>query len=314
MLKGENFWTAEVKSSSSWLWNSLLKLRPLARQFITCSVGDGKLASFWFDSWCSLGPLIGCLGHQGPSALGISRTATVAESLRGTEWRLPPQRSRLKGIEDLRNCLNQTQTPSEDRGSDSFHWKVGDREENKFSASRTWESLRPRDVEVPWSETVWFKGNVPKHAFTFWVSSLDRLPVRERLHRWGIAPSPNCCTCDRLPETRDHLFLHCDFSSQIWNQSLSRLGLSNFLFADWSCLLSWLSTSSPHIPKKLKRLVAQATVFMIWRERNTRLHTSSSATAAEINKAIDRSIRDTLLARRKRKGFGKLLSLWFSYA
>ena len=41
----------------------------------------------------------------------------------------------------------------------------------------------------PWSKIVWFKGCIPKHAFNFWVAFLNRLPVRDRLIRWGLEVS-----------------------------------------------------------------------------------------------------------------------------
>ncbi|KAL1213143.1 hypothetical protein V5N11_022535 [Cardamine amara subsp. amara] len=203
-------------------------------------------------------------------------------------------------------------------GNDTYIWRTGDMPlmpGTAFSTKRTWEILRPKEQTVVWTKAVWFGGHVPKHAFNFWVASLDRLPVRARLFSWGVAQTNACCTCDNHSETRDHLLLHCEFSSEVLYLVLHRLGMPRLLFVDWSTLLSWLlSHSSPSSSTKLKRLVAHTTIYMLWRERNNRLHNSSSATAAEIFKMIDRSVRDTLLARRKRKAFANLLSLWFTYA
>ncbi|KAL1192362.1 hypothetical protein V5N11_005118 [Cardamine amara subsp. amara] len=88
-----------------------------------------------------------------------------------------------------------------------YIWKTWDRPAGLFSSKLTWESLRPRAPIVPWNNQVWYAGHVPKHAFTFWVATLDRLPVRARLYAWGVANSDACCTCGNHFETRDHLLL-----------------------------------------------------------------------------------------------------------
>lgn len=68
-----------------------MNLRPLAEQFVECELGNGRLASFWFDSWCSLGPLINLFGEHGPRELRLPLHSPVAAACNERGWSLPLQ-------------------------------------------------------------------------------------------------------------------------------------------------------------------------------------------------------------------------------
>lgn len=206
-----------------------------------------------------------------------------------------------------------TPAPSSSRGSDSYFWEIGNYSSHHFSTKKTWNHFRPTEGKKDWAKIVWFKQSVPKHAFTFWIANLNRLPVRTRLLSWGIQVSSECPLCNSEAESRDHLLLHCSFSLEVWNSIMIRLGHHPRIFANWSALITWLLTKSPNRSTTLKRLVIQATVFLLWKERNIRVHDHIFASHSTVVSQIDRSIRDTLLARRYRKGCGRLLSQWFAH-
>lgn len=91
-----------------------------------------------------------------------------------------------------------------------------------------------------------------------------------------------------------------------------RLGAS-WLCDNWGAFMNWISdTASPPVTL-LKRLVFQATIYLIWRERNSRLHAGPSLLPSLLFRQIDRCIKDAILARLNRKGFRNLLSLWFAH-
>lgn len=159
-----------------------------------------------------------------------------------------------------------------------------------FSSSATWNYLKPSEAPVQWDKVVWFRGHVSKHAFTFWIVQRDRLPVRKRLLQWRINTTCLCCNYSSNPETRDHLLLQCDFSKQVWNKVLLKLGHTRNILSSWTSLINWLSSRSPPSPTILKRLASQATVFYIWREMNTHLHMEISSTPESTFKIIDRTI------------------------
>lgn len=95
-------------------------------------------------------------------------------------------------------------------------WLIGSDELESFSTRKTWEVLRQRSESLRWTDQVWFKGAIPRHAFMMWLMHLDRLPTHCRLTSWGLQIDMSCCLCDLLPETRDHIFLHCEVRESIW--------------------------------------------------------------------------------------------------
>lgn len=273
-LKRVNYWWAEHQCRSSWIWKTLLSLKPLVKGLLKCKIGDGLSASFWFDNWSPLGVLFDAMGSNGPLQSGFPITATVVNASNAQGWRLPSSRSRNPILVELRSYMLSNQAPSPARGPNSFHWEIGNPPSSIFSTKKTWNHFRPIADKQSWAKAVWFKHSVPKQAFTFWIANLDRLPVKARLLSWGLNISPICPLCNSEIETRDHLLLHCPYAEEIWHTLMFRLGQHPCIFASWSSLISWLMSKSPNLSTTLKRLSVQATIYMLWKERNIRVHDS----------------------------------------
>ena len=143
-------------SQSSWIWKALLKLRNLAEQFLRCHIWNGRTASFWYDYWTSIGPLIKIFGQSGPTQLGIPLTSTVSAACSTSGWYMWPARSQES--ESLQIYLCSIPLPSLSPGSDSYTWDVDDLSHKSFTAKHTWEAIRNRGNKQPWTPFVWYKG------------------------------------------------------------------------------------------------------------------------------------------------------------
>ncbi|KAF3609879.1 hypothetical protein DY000_02046517 [Brassica cretica] len=106
--------------------------------------------------------------------------------------------------------------------------------------------------------------------------------------------------------------LTCGFSSELWRTVLQRLTPSQPGFPDWNELLSWVKRSSARGPSLLRKIVAQATVYHIWRQQNDTLHNQSFNPASAVFRIIDREIKLIILERRGKRNFKFLLSKWLS--
>ncbi|CAN6823079.1 unnamed protein product, partial [Brassica oleracea] len=175
---------------------------------------------------------------------------------------------------------------------------------------KTWEYIRPSAPKVNWKRAVWFKFAVPKNAFHFWICNLDRLPLRTRLALWNPEIDPSCALCGQMAETRDHLFLQCSVSIQVWSQLLQRLGQSGASLHYWQDLMQWLISLPHSLSRTLVRLSVQALIPIVWRERNSRIHNGTSQPASVLFKLLDRQIPNTLLARLPHRRCQGLLTLW----
>lgn len=311
-LKGASIWSLDAKKQSSWIWKSILKLRSIAERFLRCDIGDGTLASFWFDYWLPIGPLINLFVPSGPSQLGVPLHAKVADCCSSSGWVLRPARS--PQAEQLHIILCSIQTPSLSSIKDSYKWYVDDLYLDYFPTSRTWESVRNRSDQVDWVSVVWFGGHIPRHAFHMWVTHLDRLPTRTRIASWTPNTVTTCLLCDVCEENRDHLFLKCKSSEQIWKMATTRLGYQPCLFHTWTSLIEWLRIKDSICPGTLRKLTAQAVIYHIWLERNNRLHNAVNSTPQRIFKEIDRQVRNIILARKGRKKFVSLMCIWLKHS
>lgn len=307
-LTAVSFWDAQVKSSDSWLWKSLLKLRGLAQRFIRCTLGIGSKVWFWHDHWTPLGPLLLLFGESGPRSLRIPLNAKVSEACNNIGWRLASPRSDQAVA--LQAFLSSIELPSLSTVEDSFHWVTDGNLSDSFSSSKTWEALRPREPEKDWAKLVWFKGSTPKHAFNMWIANLDRLPTMDRFASWGLQVSTHCCLCSAAVETRDHVFLHCPFTLELWGFVFYRLGLPLSRFPSWSSLLNWAKVRNPSSPPTLRLLLTHAVVYETWRQRNNLVHNQVVVPPLAIFKNIDRQIINSITARRTLKKFRNLMALW----
>lgn len=311
-FQNKEFWEIETAKHFSSTWKIILSLRHTASTLLKCRLGNGKRASFWHDSWTPFGPLINYIGQQGPRELGILPDAKIASALTHEGWNMRHARSNT-GLE-LQIHLSLVSFPHSSDPDDEYYWCVNEVKLDKFSAKHTWDFLRPRGPVQEWTANVWFKGAVPRHAFHLWVTHLDRLPTRSRLASWYLPVDQSCCLCGNALETRDHLFLRCEVSRKLWSLITRRLGYRSFTFHTWTVFTSWLGSQQPTQSSTLCRLAAQATIYILWYERNNRLHNNISSSPAALFKQLDRLIKDAILARRKLKGFGGLLRRWLAFA
>ena len=303
-----NFWNQVERTGDSWSWKSILRLREPASVFIKCSLGNGRRASFWFDSWTPLGPLYNCFGSSGPSSLRVPLNATVSDVCNHQGWIIANPRSD-QGV-SLQIHLSTIALPSDDSGPDEFDWVVENKICKGFSSAKTWAVTRPRAAIVDWWDSVWFKGHIPKHAFNMWIATLDRLPTKTRLSSWGLQIQDTCGLCSLSPESRDHLFLSCDFALYLWNAVSLKLNMQGIHFTLWAELLSWLKSGNRRSPPTLRKLIAQSVIYAIWKQRNNLLHNLVYVLPSVVFREVDREVKNCITARRLNKRFSRLMSLW----
>ncbi|KAG7591509.1 Reverse transcriptase domain [Arabidopsis thaliana x Arabidopsis arenosa] len=301
-------WLLFSNSGSLWVaWHRFHHLSSYASNFC-CSIGNGLSASFWCDSWTPFGPLIKYLGNDGPSGPRIPVGSKVAEAVVGNRWILPSPRS--NNAVELHIFLTTLLLPLQPLVEDSYVWSMDKGTGNGFSSTETWNAIRHKEDEKSWVSSIWFKGVTPRNAFNMWVSHLDRLPTRSRMVFWGLQVSPVCCLCQLSDETRDHLLLTCDFSATMWLIVRQRLRTPTRAFQSWNDLIKWTQRRNISSPATLRKLVAHAIIYAIWKQRNNYIHNLQFIPAATVFKSIDREIINTINAKRYRKRFRSLMELW----
>ncbi|VVA89639.1 unnamed protein product [Arabis nemorensis] len=165
-----------------------------------------------------MGQLWSLFGPTGPRSLQIPIDAKVVEAHNSHGWTLASPRSEVA----LNLHVHLTTVALTDQ-NDEYEWNVEGARDKQYSAAATWEAMRPRDGTKEWAKLIWFKGHIPKMAFTMWVANYNRLPTRSRLASWGMIVPKECGFCSRMEETREHLMLSCEYSIVVWQHIMLRL-------------------------------------------------------------------------------------------
>ncbi|KAL1194034.1 hypothetical protein V5N11_005529 [Cardamine amara subsp. amara] len=196
----------------------------------------------------------------------------------------------------------------------SLEWRPEGKPSTKFVSSMIYELIRQHQPLVDWHRIIWIKRGIPKHNYLAYLINLNRCPTKDRLIAWHLEVDPMCPLCNREPESRNHLFFECQFSTQIWSQLATKLRLPQTLPTWDRVLQSLLALSGDKHLKYLTLLAWQSNLYEIWSERNTRLHRNSYRSADNLLKRIDSTIRDRISAFRYQNNLtaSSCLQLWFS--
>ena len=137
----------------------------------------------------------------------------------------------------------------------------------KCSIAEVWKVIRTRKEKAEWHRLLWSSLTIPKHSVIVWMVVLNRLPTLDRLLSWGIVTRGECCLCHEVIETRNHVFLNCHYSMEIWRMILSHYGISRVI-GRWEEELKWVISSAKG--KKLTSAILivawRAHIYHIWKD------------------------------------------------
>ncbi|GJT02460.1 putative reverse transcriptase domain-containing protein [Tanacetum coccineum] len=293
-LRNRSFWEIPYRGKMSWGWRKLLKLRPMIRDFIWSSIGDGSKVSMWFDMWCNSCPLYNIISARDIARAGFSLASKVRECIQEGLW------SWLNDWLVKYPILNSIQVPVlNDAKSDVLEWRKSDGSYTSFSVQRVWDTIRPRDIEVPWYNLVWFSSCIPRHDVNMWLIMKKILKTQDTLSSWDVADGlMNVCPlCETQPDSHEHLFFDCSFSFQIWSRIKQFAGL----MGSGSSLDSIVSILMPIAKRKsfkscIGKLTLVAAAYFVWQESNFRLFKHSKRSVQEVVDCIMSSVRLKLLS------------------
>ena len=103
-------------------------------------------------------------------------------------------------------------------GCDQITWKLSP--SGLFLIKSTWNAIHSHSPKVSWFRLVWFSRAIPKFSFILWLLILDKLPIQDKLFRFGIANFASCPFCELHRETTSHLFFLCQFLEEVWSLTL----------------------------------------------------------------------------------------------
>lgn len=137
-------------------------------------------------------------------------------------------------------------------------------------------------------KTIWNSKVSPKLQLFLWKIVPGAITIGENLAKRGLLANITCRHCGEL-ETTEHIFLHCNFTRQVWASQLWKLNFNPSDCASFSeaLLLSAGQTNLP--PLGVTWNFFPWICWGIWTARNYRIFESIDTSPAEI---LAKSIRN----------------------
>ncbi|KAJ9536437.1 hypothetical protein OSB04_un000395 [Centaurea solstitialis] len=296
ILRGANIWAVRRNNRWSWLFTKLMSLRDVIRRFVSVRIGDGLMANAWEDTWLPCGPLSMVLPYRLFHASNFSPSTSVRQVLDVWDHECPPTWiARVPILATLQWPLLAVEN------TDSFCWDIDVAGHSEFTVRRAYNSLAGDSMLVLWSKKVWFKGHIPRHSFCLWLACLGRLPTQDRIANWKHdPPDMRCSLCQLCMDSHAHLFFECTYSANVWQMVRIRVGWME-ASVTWDVMVHLLEDPSQAPKTMFHKLVLAASVYMIWKERNSRLFSSEKLPEIKIVNNILEVVQNRLAWKRRKR-------------
>lgn len=140
---------------------------------------------------------------------------------------------------------------------------------------------------------------VPIFSFIYWLAIQGRLKTKDLVARFNPTLRHTCVLCQHLDEDHNHLFFQCSYSQRVLFSLLEKAGVpwNSLLTLNWDLFLVWADTDwrTNLVLNDLCKLVIDAYVYFLWKERNARVFANKFIDARSLYQVITTQIRGWLL-------------------
>ncbi|KAL0339897.1 UNVERIFIED_CONTAM: hypothetical protein Sradi_4506500 [Sesamum radiatum] len=276
----DSLWTFN-RSTGSWSWKKLIKLRPVLKSGLMYQVGSGNLFKLWHDIWHEQGPL--CFSYpRGPMITGLPLGSLLSSVLQNGQWHWPTQND----TEILRIMAHLPQVHQ--NTPDAITWRNSSGE---FSVQSAIQLFQSRTNRVAWHGLLHSMYKIPRHVFILWLAIWEKLSTMDKI--WISRGDNGCVLCDgQHVETHDHLFFNCHFSRRCL-QIVQRQVRLHWPHSDWQRGILWASKRwrLAHLLNEASRALLAALVYHLWTERNNRKFRATGSAAETAAKQVIEVIR-----------------------
>lgn len=217
-------------------------------------------------------------------------------------------------MNDIEKVLENVKRTQGNTGKDVALWRRNSGYKPIFSTYETWQLTREAGVLCTWGAGIWFSQATQKFVFMAWLAMRNRLATMDRVAGWSQGVDTTCVLCNNAPESRNHFFFECPFSSQLWAH-LTRGFLQRSFSTNWDAVVRLII--APGMGKQKRfclRYAFQLALYTLWRERNKRRHGEKAMPLQVLAKLTEKAIRNklSLLQSKRAKGYEGVLQYWFS--
>lgn len=130
-----------------------------------------------------------------------------------------------------------------------------------------------------------FKACALNYEFYCWFACIEGLKIADKLHARGLSYCLDCCLCKAAVESHQHLIFDCPFSMK---QLKNILPYGDFflIHANLFQILEYIDSLDHYILTNICALALDVSVYMIWKEMNSRFHNNPSKSMTVIKDYI----------------------------
>ncbi|WMV12495.1 hypothetical protein MTR67_005880, partial [Solanum verrucosum] len=156
-------------------------------------------------------------------------------------------------------------------GEDYLWWQGHNK--GSYKVKEGYKRISPsgiQDFKWPWKQ-IW-RTKVPHKVACFtWLLANKAVLTLDNVAKRGISLCNRCSLCGKANETVRHLFLHCNFTEQLWQIFLNLRGISWCMPSKIDeTLFSWEMVGVGATNRERWRMIPASIWWTIWRERNER--------------------------------------------
>ncbi|GKB47833.1 hypothetical protein Tco_0898586, partial [Tanacetum coccineum] len=197
---------------------------------------------------------------------------------------------------------------------DKLEWRTSLGVVKPFAVSLVWQSIRPRGFKVNWLHVVWYPNCIPRHAFNLWLIVKRKLKNQDKLWSWDVAGSmlSYFSLCETTPDSHEHLFFECPFSSQVWFHLRDLAGLP-FTQPYIDVIMDDISpTANRRTSKSVISKLVLAAAYFVWQKRNDHLFKGLKRSSAQVIECVVLVVRLKLMSCRFKKSIAgmELIKRW----
>jgi hypothetical protein len=172
---------------------------------------------------------------------------------------------------------------------DRFVWKWSPN--GIYSSSSAYAALFLGHVDILGARKIWKTQMPGKCKFFAWLVLHGRCWTSDRLHRHGLKDSDSCALWILVTrvETLDHLLVDCVFSRETWFRTLGHILLPQLAPDHPMSLAAWWSSARKSVAKTRRKgfdAFVWLVAWLIWRERNRRVHDREALMPVALTPAI----------------------------
>jgi hypothetical protein len=212
--------------------------------------------------------------------------------MKGLQLLSTPQQ--IDSFAALWNLIQTVQLSGEE---DKIIWNLSS--DHAYSAASSYEACFRLSNPKPDIAAVWdvkIEGNI---QFFLWLMVQNRLWTADRLEHRGWPHQDACSFCDQTIEDRQHLFLGCSYTKEVWEEIQRENPVAGGIACRSNSVSGWWKKIRRFRKNKATRDLVTVAVYgmwHLWKERNRRIFENVNLNPLDLAFQIRDGLRSFKLA------------------